>query len=203
MKNTKLLDYVGGGGFSNWWAVHTLLLPTDIPPGNEELKDIGEAVEEHMKPTHSQGTGWIDHRRNTLPSLDSNFRRIIAHLLDRQDDPKILDEEVFNPVNMPAEDTISVIEQCGDSELCKLCEHFLWAWLQCGRCGESVWKQNMTLCGTTRGRPSLCYDTDWKRSASISIYSISSGLSHQDSLFPHLKQSSSFAQWSEYKETGA
>lgn len=36
----------------------------------------------------------------------------------------LLAAEVFNPVNMPADDNISAIEQRGDSELCKLCEHF-------------------------------------------------------------------------------
>ncbi|KAK5922883.1 hypothetical protein CgunFtcFv8_020111 [Champsocephalus gunnari] len=39
-------------------------------------------------------------------------------------DPVLLTSEIFDPVNMLAEDNINAIQQYGDSELRKLCEHF-------------------------------------------------------------------------------
>ncbi|KAF3851984.1 hypothetical protein F7725_005339 [Dissostichus mawsoni] len=39
-----------------------------------------------MKPSRSQGTRWINHRRKALSSLASNYRCIVAHLLERQGD---------------------------------------------------------------------------------------------------------------------
>eukprot|EP00064_Thunnus_orientalis_P014110 superscaffoldBa00002409_g14151 len=52
----------------------------------KELKAIEEALEEHvMKPTRSQGTK-IDYRRKVLSSLASNYRCIVANLMERQED---------------------------------------------------------------------------------------------------------------------
>lgn len=53
----------------------------------KELKALGETLEEHVvKPTRSQGTRWINHRRKALAALASNYRCVIAHLLKEQEE---------------------------------------------------------------------------------------------------------------------
>ncbi|KAJ8007575.1 hypothetical protein DPEC_G00095460 [Dallia pectoralis] len=48
----------------------------------KELKALGETLEEHVvKPTRSQGTRWINHRRKALAALASNYTCVTTHLL--------------------------------------------------------------------------------------------------------------------------
>ncbi|KAI4803880.1 hypothetical protein KUCAC02_025527 [Chaenocephalus aceratus] len=53
-----------------------------------ELKDLGEALEEHvLKPRRAQGTRWINHRRKALVALAANYRSLSVHLLQGADEP--------------------------------------------------------------------------------------------------------------------
>ncbi|KAF3837891.1 hypothetical protein F7725_009659 [Dissostichus mawsoni] len=53
-----------------------------------QLKDLGEALEEHvLKPTRAQGTRWINHRRKALVALAANYRSLSVHLLQGADEP--------------------------------------------------------------------------------------------------------------------
>ncbi|KAK1903842.1 Zinc finger protein 862 [Dissostichus eleginoides] len=53
-----------------------------------QLKDLGEALEEHvLKPTRAQGKRWINHRRKALVALAANYRSLSVHLLQGADEP--------------------------------------------------------------------------------------------------------------------
>ena len=77
-----------------WWNCTLSIIV--LPQKWRELNAIGEELEEHVvKAAHSQGPRWIDHRRRAVSCLAmTNYRSIVAHLQESQDEATPENEKI-------------------------------------------------------------------------------------------------------------